>query len=262
MASPRRPRSSTTSLAPRSLRTFRALSRVRRAFPFIKPPVASVKPAIGRLKLVLIGSLNVSPAALRSALRARLILLESTRGVIPGANSSKLELIPGASSLGRRVFRSRALLDLRTLLEGNSAILQLSRPRANVTPNGAKLAALIAEALRALPGFNPSAYLLALPSQSSSAEAPVRVRRVSGTSSFPTLQPGSPHVAVVASLSNRLRQGLQTPLTLPIRVGTPLIRVRGVAPIIVPIPIRLPGLHVLATLSALIAIKAARTNQA
>ena len=252
MASSRRPRSSTTSLAPRSLRTFRALARVRGAFPLTD---AAVDVNQTSLRMVLVGSPDATPAALRSSIRVRQALLDT---VLSTTSAVKLQFVPGAGSLGRRIFRSRSLADRRTLLQGGSAILQFNVPRSTANLSGLKLTKFLAEAVRPFPGFNPVAYLLALPAADSSRSASVSIHRV-GSSGIPTpTVDDAPHLRILTRLNDLLGQNLQVPLTLPTRTVVPLLHSRVVPAIHTVTPATIPALHILRALAAFIQRKTAQ----
>jgi len=245
MASSRRPRSSTTSLAPRSLRTFRALARVRGAFPLADLSAVSYGSTQSSLRLVLVGSPDATPAALRSSLRARQALLN---GVLSTTAAVKLEFVPGAGSLGRRVFRSRSLSDRRALLQGGTAILQLTVPRPTAGFTGSQRTNFLAEAIRPFPGFNPVAYLLALPAAGSVRSTSAAISRVGPISSIEN----RPQLKVVTQLNGILVRGLQLPLTLPTRVITPLIHTVNVPALRVVPPVVTPAMHVLGVLNTFV----------
>jgi hypothetical protein len=252
MASSRRPRSSTTSLAPRSLRTFRALARVRGAFPLTDVTVDTSQTS---LRMVLVGSPDATPAALRSSIRARQALLDT---VLSTTSAVKLQFIPGAGSLGRRIFRSRSLADRRTLLQGGSAILQFNVPRATAGLSGLKLTKFLAEAVRPFPGFNPVAYLLALPAVDSSRSTSASVHRV-GSSSIPTpIIDDTPHLRILTRLNGLLGQNLQVPLSLPTRTVVPLLNTRAVPAVYTVTPATIPALYVLGALAIFVRRKAAQ----
>jgi len=248
MASSRRPRSSTTSLAPRSLRTFRALARVRGAFPLADVSAVTADTVPASLRLVLVGAPDATPAALRSSIRARQTLLDT---VLTASTAIKLQFIPGAGSLGRRVFRSRSLSDRRTLLQGGSAILQFSVPMSTAGLSGLKLTKFLAEAVRPFPGFNPVAYLLALPVSGSTRSTAVSIHRLGSLVATPIIG-DAPHLQILAQLGGLLGHGMQVPLTLPTRVATPLLRRRAIPAVQVTTPMALPALCVLDALTVFI----------
>ena len=253
MASSRRPRSSTTSLAPRSLRTFRALARVRRAFPLID---VAADTGQTRLRMVLVGSPDATPAALRSSIRVRQALLDT---VLSTTSAVKLQFIPGAGSLGRRVFRSRSLADRRTLLQGGSAILQFNVPRSTAGLSGLKLTKFLAEAVRPFPGFNPVAYLLALPAVGSTRSTSVSIHRV-GLSAVPTPSvDNAPQFKILTQLGGRLGQSLQVPLTLSTRAVTPLLQSRTTPATYVVTPTAIPALRILEVLTVFVGRRAVQT---
>jgi hypothetical protein len=248
MASSRRPRSSTTSLAPRSLRTFRALARVRRAFPLIDAvaPVAAVNQK--NLRLVLVGSPDTTPAALRSSLRRRQSLMAE---LFPGANGISLQFTPGAGSLGRRVFRSRSLSERRTLLQGGGAILQFNIPRPSIGFTGVQRTKILAEAVRPFPGFNPVAYRLSYPGYTNQSVSVSRHRVGTSISPTPVVE-GASRTQVLSQLRILIGRSLSLPLTLSTRVSAPLIHSIDASAARLISPISAPATQVLLVLAAFI----------
>jgi hypothetical protein len=249
MASSRRPRSSTTSLAPRSLRTFRALARVRGAFPLIDVPTSVATPHLTSLRLVLVGSPEATPAALRPSLRARQAALSS---IFPSIATVKLQFVPGAGSLGRRVFRSRPLSERRALLQGGGAILQISVSRSATEFSGPQVTRLIAEATRPFPGFNPVAYLLALPAAQSVRSTSVYIQRIERTSRATVVVDSDPYVRIAARVSGLLGQGLRLPVNLTTQIATPLIHSIKVPAVKAVSPRTAPALLILGILATLV----------
>ena len=246
MASSRRPRSSTTSLAPRSLRTFRALARVRGAFPLTDtlPRASAVHQK--NLRLVLIGSPDTTPAALRPSLRRRQSLMT---GLFSGSIEVTLQFTPGAGSLGRRVFRSRPLSERRTLLQGGGAILQFNIPRPSSGFTGSQRTKLLAEAVRPFPGFNPVAYILSYPAMDITQGASISIQRVGTTHSPTPIVNENPHVQILHQLGSRVGRGLSYPRNLSTQISLPRIRSRAVPSIRLIAPIAVPAFQILAILS-------------
>lgn len=257
MASSRRPRSSTTSLAPRSLRTFRALARVRRAFPLIDTvaPVAAVNQK--NFRLVLVGSPDTTPAALRSSLRRRQSLMTE---LFPGASGISLQFTPGAGSLGRRVFRSRSLSDRRTLLQGGGAILQFNIPRPSVGFTGVQRTKILAEAVRPFPGFSPVAYRLSYPGDTNQSVA-VSMHRVGTSTSLTPVIEGAPHTQVLSQLKTLIGRSLSLPLTLSTQISAPLIYSIDMAAVRLISPISVPAMQVLMVLATFVRRSASRLGK-
>ena len=250
MASSRRPRSSTTSLAPRSLRTFRALAQVRGAFPLTRDVLASAADA-STFHLILIGSPEATPAALRAPIRARLLRLTARRQPIRKNGRVEVRFIPGAASLGHRIFRSGSLRSLRTLLQGDTAILQIKAARPVEAANSVALSRFVDEACRAFPGFTPSGYRLALPSLTvgSNVIASFSIRR-SPTFEFSANE--NPQVKVLSSLVGLLGQSLAFPIRLSRHVGIPLVSTGPSVARTLMLPRAVPALYVLNAINAII----------
>jgi len=226
MASSSRPRSSNMSLTPRALRTFRALTRRREAFPL---SVDSGSADISTLRLVLIGSPSRTPAELRVPLQIRLTNLRQ-RTPNPAISSNRsVKFTPGATALGRPLFRSPHLRHLRTLLQGGSALLEFSRdsPKTLLTSN--LISALLKEATRPIPGFKPTAYLLSLPNGGSTAgySRSIETRRSFTDELFPQKPTEDPYLAVIAFINTSRVNSVALPISLATNIGKSLTTTRS-----------------------------------
>jgi len=199
MASSRRPRSSITSLAPRALRTFRALARVRGAFP-----LAATSAASNSFRAVFVGSPEVAPAALRTPIRARLSTLRNRLPASINPAQTELTLVLGATSVGRRVFRSHSLRSRRTLLQGGSALLQFERLIPSGFSDAQLFAKILAELSKPLPGFKPSASFVSFPPNNPEfpLKESVSIRRVTENSAVVPTTITEPRVQVRAQVLN------------------------------------------------------------
>ena len=257
MASSRRPRSSTNSLAPRALRTFRALSRIRGAFPLSRV----TRVGGSTFRIVLIGSLDATPASLRAAIGVRTEQLRSRMKDRCAIENIAVSLLPGVSSLGRRVFSSRSFRNRRSLLEGGSALLQVTRPRPIDGLKDRELAALLKEACHPLPGFVPTAYVLSLPSNVAGTGGPVAVTAHRFIPVLPAVVGGvEPRVAVLSALMSHRHSALQVPLTLSSRVAAPLIQNVSAVARATRRPRPLPAFFVLGAIAALVKVRSLGTE--
>jgi hypothetical protein len=249
MASSRRPRSSITSLAPRSLRTFRALARVRGAFPLVATSAGN-----NSFRAVFVGSPEVAPAALRTPIRARLSTLRNRLPATINSGQTHLTLVLGGTSVGRRVFRSHSLRSRRTLLQGGSALLQFERSVPSGFSDAQLFVKILAELAQPLPGFKLSASFVSFPPNNPEfpLKESVAIRRVTENALIAPTGGTEPRVQVRAQVLNSWQQSLSVPRTLVTRVASPLIT-SVATPVHSLLPgVALPARHVLAVLGLLI----------
>lgn len=227
MASSSRPRSSNVSLTPRALRTFRALTRRREAFPL---SVDSGSADITTLRLVLVGYPSITPAELRVPLQIRLANLRQMAPNVAVSSNRSIKFTPGATALGRPLFRSPHLRHLRNLLQGGSALLEFTMdgPKSFITHE--LISSLLIEARRPIQGFKPTAYLLSLPNGGATGGYNRSVDARRNFVGEPLLQKpvGDPYISVISLVNVRRAKSVALPISISPRIGRSLTSVRSV----------------------------------
>ena len=251
MAPSSRPRSFNTSLTPRALRTFRALTRRREAFPL---RVDSGSADIATLRLVLVGFPSRTPAELRVPLQIRLTNLRKLAPNSTISNNRSIKFTPGATALGRPLFRSPQLRHLRNLLQGGSALLEFNIDSPKLFVNHSLVSSLLVEARQPIPGFKPTAYLLSLPNSGATAgfNRSVEARRNSPEELFPQKVVENPRLSVISLINAMRAKSVTLPISLPSKIGGALVSTRTMSatrPIKV---LPLPRVGLLSALEALV----------
>ncbi len=251
MASSSRPRPSNTSLTPRALRTFRALTRRREAFP-LRVDSGSVDTAA--LRLVIVGSPSRTPAELRVPLQLRLNHLRKLAPNSAVSGNRSIKFTPGATALARPLFRSPQLRQLRNLLQGGSALLEFNRDSPKTFITHGLLSSLLAEARQPIPGFKPTAYLLSLPNSGSTAgfNRNVEVRRNSSEQLPVTKFVDNPYLSMISVMNAIRAKSIALPISLSSQIGIAITATR-VRPTTRPIKVLpLPMVSLLSTLDILV----------